>query len=163
MYWREWLKTLLGLTVLLGVLEMLLPPGDLGKFSKLVLGLALMLAVLQPLTILLNQNLETPDLQQLTTDYPAPDISVMAEKVQVAGTRPFLQYNDQSLNKQIEGLLLTMEQIEDVSVQVKNQGEEERTVTIRITPFEDEIQNRVRRAVAGILNLAEHQIWVQAW
>ena len=46
MYWKQWLQTLLTLAVLLGILEMLLPSGELAKYSKLVLGLALMLASL---------------------------------------------------------------------------------------------------------------------
>jgi stage III sporulation protein AF len=66
MYWREWLQSLLGLVVLLGVLEMLLPSGELAKYSKLVLGLALMLAFLQPLTILLNQDVRDLDLSWIS-------------------------------------------------------------------------------------------------
>ena len=38
MYWKQWLLTLLSLVVLLGVSELLLPPGELARYAKLVLG-----------------------------------------------------------------------------------------------------------------------------
>ena len=45
MYWKQWLQTLLTLAVLLGILKCSFLR-ELAKYSKLVLGLALMLAVL---------------------------------------------------------------------------------------------------------------------
>ena len=56
MYWKQWLQTLLSLVVLLGVSELRSPWGSC-RFAKLVLGLCLMLAVLQPLVLLVNQDL----------------------------------------------------------------------------------------------------------
>ena len=44
---RSWLKTVTGLVIILGVLETLLPDA-VGRIAKLVFGLALMAAILQP-------------------------------------------------------------------------------------------------------------------
>lgn len=163
MYWKEWLQTLLGLVVLLGILEMLLPPGDLAKFSKLVLGLVLMLAVLQPLTILLNRGLENPDLSWLNASAPEPQIQALAERLQKAAVSPFVHEEDGGVARQIEGMLLTIEQIQDVKVQIQSPERGESIILVWLQPFELSIENRVRRIVAAILNVAEQQIRVEKW
>ncbi|HBN95175.1 MAG TPA: hypothetical protein DDZ66_02655, partial [Firmicutes bacterium] len=106
MYWREWLQTLLSLVILLGIVEMLLPSGELAKYSKLVLGLALMLAILQPLTILLNQDLQNMDLTWISTISSEPQVQVLAERVQLAATTPFLKQDEVTFATQIETVLL---------------------------------------------------------
>lgn len=45
----EWARRLLGLTVLAGALEFLLPDGNLRGFSRMVLGLVLVLTMASPL------------------------------------------------------------------------------------------------------------------
>ena len=84
MNWREWLRTLLGLSVLLGLAEMLLPQGNMAKFSKLVFGLVLILAVLEPVVNLVSLNPITidaslsgtgfePKLTRLPLDFAQPN------------------------------------------------------------------------------------------
>ena len=84
MYWKEWLQTLLSLVILVGVAEMLLPSGRLAKFSQLVLGLALMLAVLQPLTLLFNADLNSPDLFGPSALWSVPDLEELAAEIRLA-------------------------------------------------------------------------------
>lgn len=74
MYWRQWLQTLFSLAVLLAVLELLLPSGELAKFARLVLGLSLMLAVLEPVVLLVNEEMLGVDLTWLQGGEDAPDV-----------------------------------------------------------------------------------------
>lgn len=156
MYWKEWLKMLLGLTTLLGVVELLLPPGDIAKFSKLVLGLVLMLAMLQPLTIIFSNGLENIDLTWLEQNYPKMDLLDKVERIQVAAAKPFLEVENENSIVQIESLLLTLESIEDVEVHVRDEG----FVAIKIKPFRMELANRVTRIVEGTLGIPANRIEV---
>ena len=89
MYWKQWLQTLLSLVVLLGLLELLLPSGELAKYSKLVLGLSLMLAVLQPITLLFNEEFLGVDLAWLKETENIPDVHRLAERI---SGRPRVQF-----------------------------------------------------------------------
>ena len=105
MYWKQWLQTLLSLVVLLGVSELLLPPGELARFAKLVLGLCLMLAVLQPLVLLVNQDLLGVDLAWLRGTDVAPEVELSAERLQWAGIQVLWQEHDQQFAAELEKAL----------------------------------------------------------
>ena len=119
MFWREWLTTLLGLTILLAIVEMILPPGDIGKFSRLVLGLVVLLAVLQPLITFLKLNPEIPSISTWVPAQIEQDALVLAEEMRLAGAKPLLEADSGGHIRQLEALLLTMDQIEDVQVEIR--------------------------------------------
>lgn len=163
MYWREWLQTLLSLVILLGILEMLLPSGELAKFSKLVLGLALMLAVLQPLTLLLDGDLGTLDLSWMSTSSQQPEIQTLAERIQLAAAGPLLKRDEAVWATQIEDVLLNLVEIREVKVQIENEGSSNARVQVLLRPCERDTATRARQIVASLLNVAEGQISVQHW
>lgn len=163
MFWREWLKTLLGLTVLLGIVEMLLPPGDVARFSKLVLGLAVMLAVLQPLTTFLSLNPEIAPSSPRIPSPPEQDLLVLADEIRWAGAKSLLESGGDSLIRQMEALLLTIEQIEEVQVEIQGSSLDRQMVVVRINPTTPSLEGRVRKIVGGILNLGEHQVRIEGW
>ncbi len=85
MDWKGWLRTVLGISVLLGIADMLLPKGGTAKFCKLVLGLTLMLAVLQPISNLFSLNPVSVDLDWPGQGLSEREINSIAARVQLAG------------------------------------------------------------------------------
>lgn len=159
MYWKEWMQTILALVVLLGILEMLLPSGDLAKFAKLVLGLALMLAVLQPITLLFKADLGRFDVEWFGLNTREPEITVLAERVMEVASVPFLKHEEGLLITEIESVLKILENVEDVQVKIQSSSH----VQVFLRPFEPSTETKVRKVTAAILNLPEHQISVVRW
>lgn len=159
MYWRQWLQTLLALVILLCVLEILLPPGELGKFSKLVLGLAIMLAVLQPLAILLNTEVLVLDYAWDQTLWREPDVEGLAERVRLAATTPFLKDREEQVAKEIEDLLLR--QLDLVRVRVGFETARDLVVQITIDPYSPVQAQTIRDLAGSILNLPRERIVVK--
>jgi stage III sporulation protein AF len=160
MYWREWLQSLLGLVVLLGVLEMLLPSGELAKYSKLVLGLALMLAFLQPLTILLNQDVRDLDLSWISEEASKPDVERLADNVRLAAATPFLRQDEPVLIAQMEQVLLSLDGIEEATVHMDTQGRGSTLVEVHLRPFSDTQAETVARIVGSLLTIPENRVSV---
>lgn len=160
-FWKEWLQTLLALAVLIGLAEMLLPPGDLGRFSKLVLGLVLMLAVLQPLLLLFDRGWEGLELGWQENFPGEPAWQALAARIQAAGEEPFLQDVDQGLARKIESLLLTLNEVEEARVSVESASGGIRRVLVGLDTSDGQVKNKVRKIVAGFLNLQEELVLVQ--
>jgi stage III sporulation protein AF len=163
MFWREWLTTLLGLTILLAIVEMILPPGDIGKFSRLVLGLVVLLAVLQPLITFLKLNPEIPSISTWVPAQIEQDALVLAEEMRLAGAKPLLEADSGGHIRQLEALLLTMDQIEDVQVEIRGSSFDHQMVLVKIDSITPDLELRVRKIVSGILNIGEHQVAVEPW
>lgn len=163
MYWKQWLQTLLGLVILLGILEILLPPGELGKFSKLVLGLVLMLAVLQPLTIILNQDIRDLDLSWISEDSPDFSVQARGEKMQLAATTPFLQHDQSPLASQLEDILRDLDYIDNVEVRMPDSGRGTTLLQIFVQPFAASSAGEIADIVASLINVPVNQISVERW
>lgn len=155
MYWREWFQGLLALIVILGVAELLLPSGELAKFAKLVLGFALMMAFLQPLAILFNQNFELLGGDWLPLQAEV-DLGYRAEKLRFAAALPFMQ-NPTAL----EAMLQSMDQIQSVQVEVGATSMGTPQLIIWISPFEKQLKEKVSQVVSTVLNLERSQIIVE--
>jgi len=154
MYWKQWLKMLLGLTTVMGILELLLPEGNLSKFSRLVLGLVLMLAILQPFTILFDLNPEKYTMTILDQKYPQTRLAEDSDQLRTVAMQPFLKNEKFNASKKIEGLLLTLEAIEDIEVIIN----EDAHILIKLKPLTSEIENRVMAIVERSLNISSSQI-----
>lgn len=154
MNWREWLRTLLGLSVLLGLAEMLLPQGNMAKFSKLVFGLVLILAVLEPVVNLVSLNPITIDASLSGTSFE-PEIDSAAARLRTARTKPLLSAS----SREMEELLLN--QVDLVSVQVEGgTGKGGTTVRVLIEPYDGQLENQVKSIVCGLLGLSPNQVEV---
>lgn len=160
MNWKDWLRMLLGVSVLLGIAEMLLPPGNMAKFSRLVLGLTLMLAVLQPISNLLSLNPVTVDLNWPNRGLSEPEIASTAARMQLAGAKSILRAEGGSLARQIEDLLLAETALTKARVEVGS-GFSSTAATILIEPYNQQLQGEVQNIVSGILNLKTGQIDVR--
>lgn len=162
MYWKQWLKSLLSLVILLGILEMLLPFGELAKFAKLVLGLVLMLAVLQPLSLLLNQDIAVLDL---TWDFQRedPEVQVLADRIRWVATEPFLEQNEAALATQLEAALLGLEVVQEAKVHVQNQGQRTALIEVQLVPYNANTKLQVEQFISTMLNLPANKIQVRAW
>ncbi|MDI9484546.1 MAG: stage III sporulation protein AF [Bacillota bacterium] len=163
MYWKQWLQTLLTLAVLLGILEMLLPSGELAKYSKLVLGLALMLAVLEPVSILLNQDLTSFEISWQGSSTPEPNVNALASRVKLAAAAPFVSLDENSLEGQIEDALLGLDYVEAVRVEISDAGKNGALIHVFLQPFEAESAEQVGQIVASLLHFPSEQISVQRW
>lgn len=163
MYWRQWLQTLLSLAILLGILEMLLPSGELAKYAKLVLGLALMLAVLEPVTILLNLDIQSIDLSWQDGLSSEPDVEALAARVKLAAAAPFLMEEKVHLSAQLEGVLSGLEGVNAVWVEVSSAEEKSALISIFLDPFEADLAGSIGQIAASLLHVPVNQISVQRW
>ncbi len=163
MYWKQWLQTLLSLVILLAILEMLLPSGELGKYSRLVLGLVLMLAVLQPLAIFLNQDIRDVDLSWISGGPPDPSVQIRGEQVQLAATTPFLQQDTGVLATQLEDVLRSLDYVHEVKVKVKGSERGSTLLQVFLQPFETSSAETVSHIVASLLNIPVKQVSVERW
>lgn len=163
MYWKEWLQSLLSLVILLGILEMILPPGDLAKFSRLVFGLVLMLAILQPLTIILDQGVPSVDLTLSDAHSRAPEIEELSESIQLAATTPFLQQNKEAVVSELEDLLLNLEYIDNVRVEIRGAGQYGALIQVFFEPFATRTARSIGDVVGSVLNVSVSQVSVQPW
>lgn len=158
MAWRQWLQALLALVVLSGLAELLLPSGGINKFAKLVLGLVIMLAVFQPLMLIIEPNWEKavfnwPDFEDHDEKW-----SALAGRVQTAGVRPFLQNGDPACAAQIEILLLTLDQVSEVQVSLEFSLTGIEAVTVQIDTENQQIRDKARKITAGYLNIPDEQV-----
>jgi len=159
--WRQWLKTLLALVILSGLAELILPGGGVNKFAKLVLGLVIMLAVLQPLQILFGPGWEIPALELPSgLERKAEDWANLAAAVQTAGARPFLAKGDPALAGQLEVLLLTLEQVDEARVSIKFSTDGIEGVLVELSTPNPTVWAKAKKITAGCLNIAENKITV---
>ncbi|HAN95623.1 MAG: stage III sporulation protein AF [Limnochordia bacterium] len=163
MYWKQWLQTLLSLVVLLGVSELLLPPGELARFAKLVLGLCLMLAVLQPLVLLVNQDLLGVDLAWLRGTDVAPEVELSAERLQWAGIQVLWQEHDQQFAAELEKALAALPGVQKVQADLPPQGSGAQSVRIFLEPYEPHLRLDVQETAAALLRVSPGHIAVLPW
>lgn len=161
MDWRDWLRTVLSVSVLLGIAEMLLPPGNMAKFSKLVLGLVLMLAILQPISNLLNPNVLTAGLHWLDdVGLAEPNVNPTAAKMQLAGVESILGASGRGLAEQIEDLLLAETALTNTRVEVGLRFGN-KVAIVMIEPYNQQLCTEVKNIVGAILSFDPEQIDVQ--
>ncbi len=117
--WQQWLRTITALVIIIGFFEMLLPENDLKQLAKLIMGLVLMLAILQPILALVNWNWNPQYfLVEEITIGGQRDWASEAQRIQTAGARPVLQAVEGSATKQLESLLVINEGINDAKVKL---------------------------------------------
>lgn len=162
-YWQEWLKSVLALLVLLGILEMLLPPGELAKFSKLVLGFSLMLAFLQPITILLQQDFVPPDLPVFQTSFLEQEIEERATRVMWAVTKSFWPEGVEQKEEELEHLLSQVKQVEKINVEIVETRGRLEQVLVLLEPLERDLEEQVQHVVSAALNVDFNRIKVAKW
>ncbi|HBG10148.1 MAG: stage III sporulation protein AF [Limnochordia bacterium] len=162
MYWKQWLQTLLSLVVLLGLLELLLPSGELAKYSKLVLGLSLMLAVLQPITLLFNEEFLGVDLAWLKETENIPDVHRLAERIQWAAASSVLAEHEEAA-AHLEEVLASLEYVQRVRVQLSGGEHAAQSIQVFVDPWEPSVRQEAERLVSTLLRLPAQRISVLPW
>lgn len=158
--WKEWLKTITALVIVLGVLETILPDNELRKFAKLVLGLVLMTAVLQPLLTVVYLNWDLGDWEAEIERGSNEAWQGIASRLETKGSEPVFRSLDQSLVHQVEAIVLGMYDVEQVEVQLKKTGSELVEVVVSVDSPDGAILEKVKRVVAHYLNMDEETITV---
>ncbi|KLU40365.1 MAG: hypothetical protein AA931_01795 [Peptococcaceae bacterium 1109] len=156
---RSWLKTVTGLVIILGVLETLLPDaGGVKGFAKLVFGLALMAAILQPVLALVS--LDWAVVAPPETGVGQDNWLATAERLQAKGAAPLLAAVEDSAARQLQSLLLTVDGVEEALVELTpGSGQmEEATVVVQGS---GEIAPRIRRIAAYYLDIPESKVKVR--
>lgn len=118
--WQEWLQMLVCLVIIIGFFQMLLPDGQMQRLVKLVMGLVIMLAVMQPILAVLNTEWLIPtSLSWPTSDMvSSPDWNDQAEEIMAAGSKPVFSHITSSTEHQLEAILLINQEISDAKVEI---------------------------------------------
>ncbi len=118
--WRQWLRIITTLIILMGFFEMLIPENDLKKLTKLVMGLVIMLAILQPILAVVHWNWD-PQFYLSDTGATTTMIDWSSESLRIhsAGVKPVLHLVESSVTKQLESLLVLNEGIQDATIDLE--------------------------------------------
>lgn len=158
-YLREWLKTITALVIILGFLETVLPEaGGVKKFAKLVFGLVLMAAVLQPALqlVMLDWTTAVPTFDGATAE---EGWLKTAERLQVTGAAPLLAAAGQSVAVHLQTILLAVEGVESVEVQIAPGRDQIGEVTVAVQG-DGRAGSRVKKIAAHYLQIPEEQVTV---
>ncbi len=119
--WQSWLRLLIGLVLIIGLFDMLLPENDLKKLAKLVMGLVIMFAILQPINALLNFGWNGANILSVTRPVSNlnQDWAQAGNRIYNAGTKPVLQPIATLINHQLEALLITNAMIVDAKIETE--------------------------------------------
>lgn len=119
--WQEWLRLLITLVIIIGFFEMLLPANDLKKLAKLVAGLVLMLAVLQPVLAIVNLNWVSSlqhDMESVVQSNSFQSWEDKAQQISEAGLRPVLRTIENNAETQLENYLKNSFQLPEATVRI---------------------------------------------
>lgn len=150
----EWLRKLVGTVIILGFLELLLPEGELHRFTRVLLGLLVLLILLQPLASLIGQN---PALEQiLAGQTPVPSAKrpeQAAARVTAAGLEAVERVRRAVMEESLRGA------IGEASVVVTSDREGRPRILIRLPRGGD--PDRVRRLILSRYALSETAVEVR--
>lgn len=166
----QWLRTLVGLVLIVALFDMLLLENDFKKMARLVMGLVIMLGVLQPVLALLNSNWESWQLpSNFFQETASIDWDYRGESLRQAGIAPVLKYATNSLEAQVEQLICSDNNIVDarISTLINIKGELQQVEVVIFLnenlslELIDKIQADVLTNVANYLQISENYISVE--
>lgn len=129
---RVWVEQLVFLILFVTVVEMMLPAGELRRYTKMVLGLVVILAVLDPLL----QMAQGPRWAEFMVDAPADEVLATSRAVE-AGRHMLTQATavaTASVAKEAETVIMTIDGVRRVTVDL---DESEPRVSILTTETAD--------------------------
>ena len=159
-FWKDWLKTLTALVILMVILETILPENELRKFAKLVLGLVLMTAVLQPILAVVYLNWDLGDWVVDGETVTGEAWQETAARLQSKGSEPVFRLLDQSLIHQVEAIVLGIHDVEHVKVQIVNTNGQLGEIVVNVDSRDEAVLMKIKRVVAHYLNMDEERITV---
>ena len=118
--WQQWLRMLAGLVLVIAFFDLLLPENDSKKLAKLIMGLVITAALIQPIMAIIASGWEGAVFTVDTgIPYGMPDYGLIhaGTDVQSAGM-PREVLDGQTAASQLEALLITNESIVNAQVDI---------------------------------------------
>lgn len=119
--WQQWLRMLAGLVLVIAFFDLLLPENDSKKLAKLIMGLVITAALIQPIMAIIASGWEGAVFTVDTgIPYGMPDYGLIhaGTDVQSAGMEPLRFLIGQTAASQLEALLITNESIVNAQVDI---------------------------------------------
>jgi len=132
---KLWARTIAVITLLAVFMEIILPRGNLRRFIQVIMGLMLMLAILQPVLLLLGHN-TTAGILAVYSPYDVEMEMVVSQGIEMAQARraAAVASYEATMEEQVRGLCLLAAngQWSDASVDVVVRAEGDRLVIASI-------------------------------
>ena len=119
-----WLKNIIMVVLFATFLELLLPNGSMQRFVRVIMGLFIMLAILNPVMGILEEYVmpgQVPALSTLSMEHD--DISSKAKKLAVDRNKIASEMYKKELAQQIRATVLAVEGVQDATVEVEVESE----------------------------------------
>ncbi|MDI9419812.1 MAG: stage III sporulation protein AF [Firmicutes bacterium] len=117
--WQQWVRMLAGLVLFTAFFDLLLPENDSKKLAKLIMGLVIVAAMLQPVLTMVASNWDSTIIALGTAGpswTPNHDVTYPGAEIQFAGMEPMWPLISSSAAAQLEALLISSESIENAQV-----------------------------------------------
>jgi stage III sporulation protein AF len=140
---KQWIANVVALIFLATLLEMLMPRGNMQRFARVVMGMLVILAVLQPVFSLLAKGMQLDGLAAAVSGPTLDMDSILAQAQRVRGTNDALalERTRAQLEQQIVARLSQLAGVAAVSCRAELVSDQTRQdygavtqVTIRVTP-----------------------------
>jgi len=165
---QDWIRTITALVIIIGFFEMLLPDDEMRKFTKLVMGLVIMLAVLQPVIALMNMTWDfSLHLQPALTSEEQPSWEERGNELHNIGSEPVLAVIEESASRHIETILLLLNGVEKVNVSIASRGDQITKITVQVlTSIQersalDQLRARIGEAISHYFSVSANLVSVE--
>ncbi len=116
-----WIKSIIYVVLFASFLELLLPNSSMQRFIRVIMGLFILLAILNPVIGVLETKLSADQIPALAqTGGPLPDTEILNAGTQVAGKRNQLaqEIYARDLSKQIRAMVMAIDGVANAKVTV---------------------------------------------
>lgn len=171
--WHSWISSLIGLILIIGFFDMLLPDNNMKKMAKLVIGLVILIAVIEPILAVLNFNWSNPSWVQVGTTLEFEVWQSAGTDLYHAGSKPVLQTVAKNAEHQVEALLIVNDAIGDARITISlNEAGAVTKVIAKIDAAtassgrliqenKHEIEDLARSTIARYLQITEELILIE--
>lgn len=158
-----WIKNIILLVLFASFLELLLPSSSMQRFIRVIIGLLITLAILNPILDVIQNRWSTAQIPALSTN-TANSQSVMNNANKVAGDREQLAFDTykKELARQIRATTTAIEGIADAQVAVELENAQQgkfngkvRALTIYVKPGVNNSKGEIEPVVIGTTNSNE--------
>ncbi|GBG55038.1 stage III sporulation protein AF [Sporomusaceae bacterium FL31] len=158
-----WIKNIILLVLFASFLELLLPSSSMQRFIRVIIGLLITLAILNPVLDVIQNRWSTAQIPALSTN-TANSQSVMNNANKVAGDREQLAFDTykKELARQIRATTTAIEGIADAQVAVELENPQQgkfngkvRALTIYVKPGVNNAKGKIEPVVIGTTNYNE--------
>lgn len=158
-----WIKNIILLVLFASFLELLLPSSSMQRFIRVIIGLLITLAILNPILDVIQNRWSTAQIPALSTNTTNSQ-SVLNHANKVAGDREQLAFDTykKELARQIRATTTAIEGIADAQVAVELENTQQgkfngkvRLLTIYVKPGVNNSKGKIEPVVIGTTNSSE--------